>query len=274
MSQKTPAIAVRLIGFTSKEEETFASVFAVDRDRDYSYLVLRQGSLQDPEMYIVNAEDLKALTILSDLNPGDAQPALLIGKTGISLPHPILPRPIRWRRLLEMLDALADRRRMLLTTLSALDTVTVPERRLRERVDLDLSDPAHYEKMRKQASAQGGILIVDKDFRFKDYVASLTENYRFPVNLATDHISALESNAQHKHALMMVNTSTPDINPYHLCEMIKGQHVGHKVAAVLLIDRSFAYDKDAAKGRCEGFLDKPLARKVIIAAMQKFLPMT
>ncbi|MES2106537.1 MAG: response regulator [Pseudomonadota bacterium] len=272
MSQKTPIIAIRLIGFSFKEEETFAGVFAVDRDRDYSYLVLRQGSLQDPDMYIVNAEDLKALTILSDLNPGDAQPAILIGKTGISLPYPVMPKPIRWRRLLEMLDAQADKRRMLLTTLSALDTVSVPERRLRERVDLDLSDPAHYEKMRKPIPPQGGILIIDKDFRFKDYVASLTENYRFPVNLATDHISALESNAQHKHALMMVNTSTPDIHPYHLCEMIKGQHVGHKIAVVLLVDRSFVYDRDAAQGRCEGFLDKPLSRKVIVATMQKFLP--
>ncbi|MES2068923.1 MAG: response regulator [Pseudomonadota bacterium] len=273
MSQKTPIIAVRLIGFSPKEEETFSSVFAVDRDRDYSYLVLRQGSLQDPELYIVNADDLKALTILSDLNPGDAQPALLIGKTGISLPHPIMARPIRWRQLLEMLDALADKRRLLLTTLSALDTVSVPERRLQERVDLDLSDPAQYEKMRKPIPAQGGVLIVDKDFRFKDYVASLSINHHFPVNLATDHISALESNAQHRHALMMVNTSTPGINPYHLCEMIKGQHVAHKVSAILLIDRAFVYDKEAARGRCEGFLDKPLSRKVVVAAMQKFLPM-
>lgn len=267
-------IAVRLLGYSSSEEQTFAGVFAVDRDRDYSYLVLRQGSLQEPDMYIVNAEDLKALTILSDLNPGDAQPVLLIGKTDISLPHPKLPRPIRWRRLLEMLDALADKRRMLLTTLSALDTVSVPERRLRERVDLDLSETAQYEKMRKPVPPQGGILIVDKDFRFKDYVASLTENCRFPVNLATDHVSALESNAQHKHALAMVNTSMSGINPYRLCEMIKSQHAGHKVAAILLIDRTFAYDHEAARGSCEGFLDKPLSRKVVMAAMQKFLPVS
>ena len=34
MSQKTPTIAIRLLGFSAKEEETFFTVLAVARERD------------------------------------------------------------------------------------------------------------------------------------------------------------------------------------------------------------------------------------------------
>ncbi|MBI3283293.1 MAG: hypothetical protein HYZ65_00365 [Burkholderiales bacterium] len=66
MSQKTPTIAIRLLGFSPKEEGTFSTVLAVVREKGCRYLILKPGSLHDYELYIVNAEDLKALATLSD----------------------------------------------------------------------------------------------------------------------------------------------------------------------------------------------------------------
>lgn len=271
MSQKTPTIAIRLLGFSPKEEDTFSTVLAVAREKGYRYLVLKPGSLQDPDLYIVNAEDIKALATLSDLNPGDAQPVLLVGKTSISLPYPAMPRPIRWRKLLEILDDLIDRRQMLLTTLSAYHAVAVPERRRRERLDLDLTDPAEYQKMRR-ATPAGGILVVDKDNRFREYVAGIMDRYGVPVTLACDERSALMLDRNNRHALTMINTSTPDVDPYRLCGEIKKQHAGHKTTVIFLIDKSFGYKPAAAESAgCDGFLNKPLSRKLVLLTIQKFL---
>ncbi|MFZ6757759.1 response regulator [Undibacterium sp. Ji50W] len=272
MSTKTPTIAIRLLGFSQKEEETFSTVLAVLREKGYRYLVLKTGSLQDPDLHIVNAEDIKALATLSDLNLGDAQPVLLIGKTTISLPYPFMPRPIRWRKLFDVLDELIDRRQLLLTTLSAYSAVAVPERRRRERLDLDLSDPVDYQKMRRPTVTRGGIMIVDKDMRFREYVAMIMDRYNISVTLACDERSALMLDKNNRHAMTMINTSTPGLDPYRLCSELKKQNTDRRTTVILLVDKVFVYKvANAQQAGCEGFLTKPLSRKQVLSTIQKFL---
>lgn len=272
MSQKTPTIAIRLLGFPAKEEDTFSTVLAVAREKGYSYACLKQGSLQDPDAYIVNAEDLKAIATLSDINPGEAQPVLLIGKTDISLPYRVMPRPIRWRSLFDILDEMIDRRQLLLTTLSAYNEVAVPERRRSKRLDLDLTNPVDYQKMRRTGPLPGGILIVDKDNRFREYVAMIMDRYNVSVTLALDARSAMMLDRNNRHALTMINTSTQDVDPYHLCGELKKQGADGKSIVIFLIDRSFNYNvTEAAKVACDGYLNKPLSRKLVLQTIQKFL---
>lgn len=272
MPTKTPTIAIRLLGFSPKEEETFSTVLAVLREKGYRYLVLKTGSLQDADIHIVNAEDLKALATLSDLNLGGAQPVLLIGKTEVNLNYPSMPRPIRWRKLFDVLDELIDRRQLLLTTLAAFSEVAVPERRRRERLDMDLTDPAEYQKMRRPNIPRGGIMIVDKDMRFREYVAMIMDKYGITVTLATDERSALMLDKNNRHAMTMINTSTPDIDPYRLCGELKKQNTDRRATVIFLVDRSFVYKQPLAQQvGCEGFLTKPLSRKQVLATIQKFL---
>lgn len=272
MSQKSPAIAIRLLGFSAKEEDTFSTVLAVAREKGYSYVCLKQGSLQDPDVYIVNAEELKAVTTLSDINPGDAQPVLLIGKTEISLPYQTMPRPIRWRKLFDLLDDMIDRRQLLLTTLSAYNTISVPERRRSKRIDLDLTDPLVYQRMRKAGPLPGGILIVDKDNRFREYVAMIMDRYSVPVTLACDERSALMLERNNRHALTMINTSTQEVDPYRLCAELKKQNANGSSTVIFLVDRGFNYNTvEAEKVKCDGFLNKPLSRKLVLQTIQKFL---
>lgn len=272
MSLKTPTIAIRLLGFSAKEEETFSTVLAVAREKGYRYSCLKPGCIQDPDMYIVNASELKAIADLSDLHPGEAQPVLLIGKTDIDLPYQVMPKPIRWRKIFDILDAMIDKRELLLTTLSAYSAISVHERRRHKRLDLDLTEPAVYERMRQQPMAKGGILIVDKDTHFREYVAGIMDAYGVPVTLASDERSALLLDGNNQHALTMINTSTPDVDPYRLCEGLKRQNSGLKTAVILLVDRSFEYKLGLGhKVRCEGFLVKPLSRRLVLKTIRKFM---
>jgi CheY-like chemotaxis protein len=271
MSQKTPTIAIRLIGFPPKEEETFFTVLSVLREKGYTYNCLKPGSLQDPDIYIANADDIKALAILSDLHPTEARPALLIGRPKLDLPYVVMPRPIKWRKLFDLLDELIDRRALLLTTLSAFNVVTVPERRRRERLDLDLTDPDMYLKMRSQRAANG-IMIVDKDTRLKDYVTAAMESNNIEVDLAHSPAEALDINGKRNIGLIMINTSIPDADPYLLCANLRAQVQQQQSTIIFLINKSFPYDlKTAEQVGCDGFLNKPLSRKVVEMTIRKFL---
>ena len=272
MSTKTPTIAIRLIGFPAKEEQTFFEVLAVARETGYRYTCLKKACLREPDLFIVNAEDIRALTELSDLHPGVAQPVLLIGKTDVDLSYPVMPRPIRWRKIFGILDDLVVKRELLLNTLSAHTSVSVHERRRNKRLDFDLTDPEVYRKMREQPKGKGGIMIIDKDTQFREYVATVMDPHHVTVTLATDERSAILLDGNNQHVLTLINTSTPGVDPYQLCDTLKKQNKDVTIFVIFLVDQHFNYDlARAAHVGAEGFLVKPLSRKTLLSVIKKYL---
>lgn len=273
MSSHTFPFAVRLIGFSDSESEAFASAFGTERSRGYSYFHLTEHNLQDPDLYIANADELKALVSLADLKPSDVRPALLVGKPVINLPYPRVERPIQWHEVLDALDALVEKRADALSRLEASDVVTVPERRRRDRLDLDLTDPAEYEKMRAKVPKNGIVLVVDKSPALRDYLADLLVRQKVPVAWVNEEMDAVELCKQEPVAAVMINTSTPGIDPYRLCWAIKEKDSPVKTTVIFLVSKPFVYDVEQARYvGADGFLSKPLASHHLVTALKKSLP--
>lgn len=273
MSNRTFPFAVRLIGFSDEETSVFDSVFAHAQGKGYGYFRLTEGNLQDPDLYIANAAELKALVRLVDLKPSDVRPALLVGQPVIDLPYSRIPYPLQVQSLLEVLDALVKRRADALSRLAASDVVSVPERRRRDRVDLDLTDPAEYEKMRAKVPKDGIVLIVDKSPVLRDYLADLLVRQKVPVAWVSNEADAIELCKRETVAAVMINTSTPEVEPYGLCWAIKEESAPLKTAVIFLVSKPFEYDVDQARYiGVEGYLNKPLASHHLITALKKCLP--
>lgn len=265
--------AVRLIGFSAPEVAAFEENFAIEQGKGYGYFRLEEDNLQDPDLYIANADELRSLVTLADLRPSDVRPALLVGTPSVDLPFACVERPIRWDRLYEALDKLIEKRADTLSRLEASDIVKVPERRRRDRLDLDLTDPAVYEKMRAKVPTKGAVLIVDRKPAFRDYLADLLANRDLPVAWAGDEVRAVELCKQQPVAMVMINTSTPGVDPYRLCWAIKEKNSPVRTVVIFLVSKPFVYDVEQAKYvGAEGFLNKPLASHHLISVLQKFLP--
>lgn len=264
--------AIRMIGFSEQESRDFDAVFATEQGKGYSYARLAEDNLQDPDLYIANAEQLKALATLVDLRPGDIRPALLIGTPGIDLPYPRVARPVQWHQLFEALDRLVEKRADALARLEASDVVVVPERRRRERLDLDLTDPAEYVKMRGKVPANGKVLVVDRNPALRDHLAELLRRHNVPVAWAGTESKAVEL-CQQPTAMVMINTSAPGVDPYSLCRSIRQQHPQVKIAVIFLVGKPFEYDLQLARHvGADGFMNKPLAPHHLMSVMKKFLP--
>lgn len=273
MSNQTFPFAVRLIGFSEQELGAFEAGFAEGQGKGYAYLRLEEDSLQDPDLYIVNADELKALVTLADLKPSDVRPALLVGSPAVDLPYPRVTRPIEWNALFDALDDLIEKRADALSRLEASDVVTVPERRRRDRLDLDLTDPAEYEKMRTRIPSDGVVLVVDKTSALRDYLSDLLTRQKVPVAWVSDEVEAVELCKQESIAVVMINTSTPGVDPYRLCWAIKEKDSTVKTTVIFLISKPFEYDlKQARYVGADGFLNKPLASHHLITVLKKFLP--
>jgi hypothetical protein len=171
MSNYNFPFAVRLIGFSNQEAVAFEAIFAVEHGKGYGYFSLSEDNLKDPDIFIANADELKALVALSDLRPSVVRPALLVGSPSIALPYPRVERPIRWHKLFEILDDLVEKRADALSRLDASAVVSVAERRRRDRLDVDLTDPSEYPQMRTRLPDDIGVLIVDKSPAIQSYLS-------------------------------------------------------------------------------------------------------
>ena len=265
--------AVRFIGFSADEAAAIEAAFEVDQDKGHAYFRLSDDSLQDPDLYLVNAGDLKALAMLSDLRPNDVRPALLVGSSGLSLPYPCVALPMRWDLLFIELDKLIEKRADALSKLDASDMVAVPERRRRDRLDIDLTDPEEYKSMRRGLS-RGGVLIVDKTPVFCQYVSDMLARHRIAVDWVDDAGLAVQRCEQHQVAVVIINTSTPAIDPYQLCAAIKKNSATSDTVVILLVGKSFVYDSMRARmAGSDGMLNKPLSVNHLLAVFRKFLPL-
>lgn len=265
--------AVRLIGFPDEELQACDAAFGREREEGYGYFRLVEGHLQDPDMYVANAGDLKALAALGDLRPSNVRPALLVGTPIVELPYPRIPRPLDWRQLLAALDDLVEKRADALSRLEASDVVVVPERRRRDRLDLDLTDPAEYEKMRTVIREDGAIVVVDKAPALRDYLRDLLARHDVAVEWVVDEVRAVEICKQRPVSVVMINTSTPDVDPYRLCWAVKEKNSRIKVVVIFLISKPAEYDLEQANYvGADGFLTKPLASQHLVSALKKFLP--
>jgi CheY-like chemotaxis protein len=265
--------AVRLIGFSVHEMDACDAAFAEGRNKGYGYFRLAHGNLRDPDIYVANAAELKALITLANLRPSDVRPALLVGTPAVELPYARVGRPIDWSQLLAALDGLVEKRADALSRLEASDIVVVPERRRRDRVDLDLTDPAEYEKMRRKIRDDGAVLVVDKTPALRDYLADLLLRHQIPVEWASDEAGVIALCKQKPVSVVMINTSTPGVDPYRVCSAIKEKNSPVKIAVIFLISKPFVYDAEQADyAGADGFLTKPLANQHLVSALKKFLP--
>jgi CheY-like chemotaxis protein len=230
--------------------------------------------LQEPDLYIANGDDLMSLTALSGINPTDLTPALLIGQPAPAFPFPQLARPVDTACMHHLLAGLIVKRAAAVARLGARGLAPIVERRRRPRLDVDVTDPSDYEPHRKEAPA-GAILIVDKGGAFRDHVARVLAPHELPVEWTDRAGTAVRLCDETPVSVLMINTSTPEVDPYRLCADVKELPASQRTAVVFLVGRGFSYDVPRARAvGVRGLLDKPVADRHLYTAIKKLMSLS
>lgn len=271
MHAKNYPFAVRLIGFGGAESAQIAAALAQAPAAGPAYSCLLDDSLQEPDLYIANGDALTALATLAAANPGPLRPALIVGPVAIAFPFVQLARPLEPQRLCELLAGLIEQRAAALAQIAARGLPLVHERRRGDRLDIDLSDPALY-LGRRRAAPRGAILIIDKGGALRDHVARLMGGHRLSVEWTDSAPAAVRLCDETAVSAVLINTSTPGIDPYALCASIKAQPGAARSAVVFLVGPAFEYDMQRARtAGARGLLDKPVADRHLVSTLKKLL---
>jgi CheY-like chemotaxis protein len=267
---KTP-FAVRLIGFAPDDSAQIETLLAQAPHAGPSYFCLHDDSLQEPDLYLANGDDPAALARLLCAGPGPLQPAAVVGGVAGQVALPRLARPLDPARLHETAAGLMAQRAQALALVTGSGLPLLPERRRHPRLDLDLADPAVHESLRQPLPC-GAVLIIDTGAAFRDHVAQVLGARKLPIEWTDSAPTAVRLCDETPVSLVMINTSTPGIDPYALCGAIKSQGGAGRTAVVFLISPAFRYDSVRARDAgVRGLLDKPVADRQLVAALQKLL---
>jgi len=275
-AEKFP-FAVRLVGFAPEEALVLTALLAqvpdVSTNPGPGYFCLSDDSLQEPDLLIANGAELSALAALSTLASGEVRPALIVGDPVLALPYPSVLRPVEADSLHAELQQLVERRADALAELAASGLPALPERRLRQRLDFDLTDPAEYEALRHPGS-RGAVLVVDRNASFQAHLERLLQPYSIPVVWAGSEAEAARVASSRAVAVALVNTAM-QLDPYRLSAMLR-QGGGPLIpAVVLLVSAPFVYDRSKAQASgVAGLLDKPVADHHLKAVLKKLMGMS
>lgn len=282
MQTKNPPFGVRLLGFSPVESAQITGALAQapgyrppDGPPDGpAYFCLLEASLQEPDFFIGNGDKLKAIAVMLASSAGPSQPALVIGEAAADLAVPQLPRPIDPQRLCELMAQLVETRADAVASLSARGTPVPAERRRTLRLDLDVSDPADY-AARRQGPPDGAILILDGRGALRDHIARLLGasgvNPR-AVEWTDSALAVYRLCEETPVALVLINTSMPDIDPYEICARIKAAPEAARIAVLLLVGPTAPYDPlRGEQAGVRGILDKPVVDRHLLAALKRLL---
>lgn len=271
MLERNIPFGVRLIGFGAAEAGQLCAMLALAPAAGPAYFCLHDDSLQEPDLYIANADDLSALARLSDVGPGTLQPVLLVGNTVLDLPMLRIERPLSSTRLHQMMVRLVDQRATALSIIASRGLPQFIERRRNKRLDFDLTDPAEYVKRRREPPG-GSVLVVDKQSALRDHMASLFAPGTPAIKWVDGAAAALRACGETHVSLVFINTSTPAVNPYALCAAIKELPQGSRIAVVLLVGGGFKYEASRARAAgVRGLLDKPVEDRHFVAVVKRIL---
>jgi len=263
--------AVRLLGFPAQQADDLAGLLHRAPAQGPAYFCLSAHSLQEPDLFIANGDELKALAALAALSSGDLRPALIVGASELDVPYPCLERPLAADGLYAELAQLVERRADALADLAAAGAAPPAERRLRERLDLDLTDPSEYEALRRNGT-RGAVLVVGRNAALSAHLARLLLRYRIPVEWAGSEAAAIALCVARPVSVVLLNTSLEGVDAYRLCAALKNAGGPLTPAVVLLVAPPFIYDAERARAAgAEGLLDKPVADHHLRAVLKKLM---
>lgn len=263
--------SVRLIGFSPVESGHLAALLAQAPASGPAYFCLHDDSLQEPDLFLANGDEMPALARLANLNPSAIQPAAIISNAPVDLPLPQLRRPLRADAVFPMLATMVEQRADALANVTSVGWPSMPERRRRQRIDFDLTDPSVYTSKRR-APLTGAVMVVDQGAALGERVIKLLGKRQLPVLACEAGAQALSLCREQAVSVVLINGSAPGIDPYGLCSAIKALPNGAKIAVVFLVDAAFPYNSVRARAAgARGLLDKPVADRHLLGALQKLL---
>jgi two-component system cell cycle response regulator len=288
-----------IIGFSTADRTLIASMFALSRRRTFQYEEYAETGMslvprKRPDLFLVDVDNLKSMSVLQSKSPDATHPAVLIGHASHSLEWKLVKRPIKWLDLFEALDKSVEQANAAQALVPAENRRGWPffDRRKRSRIapaseikavseavtpiqpapalgstssapTLSLLNPDHINMgdgpgnspLVRDPSADT-VLVVDDDRTARRFLADQLVRFNVNIDFAVNGEQALGMIARKRYVCIWLKTSLPGIDGYQTCHLIKTGTIPSP-SVVMVSAKSNPLDRVRARlAGCDAFWDK------------------
>lgn len=262
------SFVLEMLGFSVAEKAMLSSTFRLTGRRVFCYAEATTPE-DRTDIYLVNADNADALNELKARSPNIHAPAVLIGRTPVSIGWPMVEKPIHWMRLFEQLDtmmqaALLERARRRQTSEEQWDGRTY-----RRTIDKDAAPTEVFVEQKPTES----VLVVDDSATVRAFMRAKLAPFRFDVDYAENGEAAIDMAQAKSYTCIFLDILMPGIDGYQVCKRIKASSATKNTAVVMLSSKSSAFDKFRGNwAGCDAYLGKPVGEDELLATIARFLP--
>jgi twitching motility two-component system response regulator PilG len=278
---------VDVIGFNPVERSMLTSIFALAARRDpgfvqYDPAITASGAA---DIYLVDAENTEAINEFRMLSKRANLPAVMVGAVDEGGGFPVLPRPLQWARLLQVLEDTvsstagsgAAAKEMEGTLPLGRSGSSAGTSRSLSSAGSSSATPAPMEgdahANRKRALGDT-VLVVDDNATVRMFMKAKLAPFGFEVDFAETGEEAVGLTGTREYTCVFLDVVLPGIDGYQVCKLIKANKQAiKKTAVVMLTSRSSPFDKlRGSLAGCDEYLTKPLDEDRLLEVIAQFLP--
>jgi len=304
--------SVCVLGFNATEQLVLGSIFGLSARRNPKFVRHAEGGAE-PDIYLVDADDVAAVTTLVSRNAERRVPTILIGASDHGTGWPRLSRPLQWARLFVAFDisirprtpppgpapvepsaprgATTDPMPMPpdIANLDPDATLMIPGRarllaQMRQATTAPMdADPEPSPAAPAAAAAPETpaedttpwVMVVDADEAVRETLRAKLRGFRLHVECAASGEEAIGLTARRHFACVFLDVAMPGIDGYQVCKMIKTRKGARPTVVILLSSRGSPVER--IKGRmagCDGHLAKPVEEGRLYELVARYLPAT
>ena len=272
---------VDVIGFNDVERSMLSSIFALAARRDPGFAQYEPGMPgRTPDMYLVDADHRESFNQFQALHKRAPLPSVLVGAGSFGGGWPVLPRPLQWAKLLQVLeDTLGATEEMPVVAPKAPTDSSTSLRRTQpgtatRTMARTLPPGTVVDEATKKRMLGDTVLVVDDNATVRAFMQAKLAPYGFEVDFAETGEEAVGLSGSNEYTCVFLDVVLPGIDGYQVCKLIKGNKQAiKKTAVVMLTSRSSPFDKlRGSLAGCDEYLTKPLDEDRLLEVIAKFLP--
>lgn len=304
-----PVFRVEVLGFGADEIAMIASTFALSARRALVYIDFQPETRHDqPDVYLVDSDDMSAMLELMSREPTLVRPAILVGNDAQGTQWPLLERPIRWSKLFSELDKAIETAQQAKLQVAHSDQSFVgnvmPRKRSTPSLDFNLDqndsltdasstdedddeDPLfqrtlHQSQLEEYAllrpdgtrtPLEEAVLVIDTQAQTRQMVVQTLLPFGLFADPAENVGQALSMLDFKSYTLIVIGPHLTDEDGFAFCKRLKTMPHLLKARIILIGGRNGSFDRMRARfSGCDAYLSLPLDEDKLIAAIAKLLP--
>ncbi|MFO1318476.1 MAG: response regulator [Burkholderiales bacterium] len=245
------AYSVEVLGFNATEHLVLGSIFGLSARRHPRFV--RHDRAEDaPDLFLVDADDPKAMADLRMRGAPPGVPVVLIGVTDHGTGWPRLARPLQWARLFEVFDT------------ALLGPAASPASEAARDIPPSLDAPTQRVDR---------VLVADSDAIVREYIRAKLAPYRVPLDVAASGEEALSFLSARQYGCAFIASSLPGLDGYQVCRILKARRGARPMAVVLMTAKGSTAEKLRGKmAGCDATVAKPLDDDQLLAMVARYIP--